>query len=76
MLVAYKNDGDLMRAFRRWMQRLSIKVQQWNAKLRAACMPGGEAFHSKVFPEKSKSYSSTLKSWAAFRVQSSMREGI
>jgi hypothetical protein len=32
---------------RRWLQKLSIKVQELNASLVAKCMPYGDAYHTR-----------------------------
>jgi hypothetical protein len=39
--------SDPMFQHRRWLQKLSIKVQVLNANLIAMCMPYGDAYHTR-----------------------------
>jgi hypothetical protein len=47
MLAGHSMGSDPMFLHRRWLQRLSIKVQVLNANLVAPCMPYGDAYHTR-----------------------------
>jgi hypothetical protein len=47
MLAGHMMGSDLMLLHRRWLQKLSIKVQVLNANLVAMCMPYGDANHTR-----------------------------
>jgi hypothetical protein len=46
MLAGLKMGSDPVFLCRRWLQKLSIKVQVLNANLVAMCMPYGDAYHT------------------------------
>jgi hypothetical protein len=48
MLVGHRMGSDPMFLHRRWLQKLSIKVQVLNANLVAMCMPYGDAYHTRA----------------------------
>jgi hypothetical protein len=47
MLAGHRMGSDPMSLHRRWLQKLSIKVQVLNANLVAMCMPSGDAYHTR-----------------------------
>jgi hypothetical protein len=47
MLAGHRMGSDPMFLHRRWLQKLSIKVQVLNANLVAMCMPYGDAYHTR-----------------------------
>jgi hypothetical protein len=47
MLVGHRMGSDPMFLHRRWLQKLSIKVQVLNANLVAMCMPYGDAYNTR-----------------------------
>jgi hypothetical protein len=47
MLAGHRMGSDPMFLHRRWLQKLSIKVQVLNANLVAKCMPYGDAYHTR-----------------------------
>jgi hypothetical protein len=47
MLAGHRLGSDPMFLHRRWLQKLSIKVQVLNANLVAMCMPYGDAYHTR-----------------------------
>jgi hypothetical protein len=50
MLAGHRMGSDPMFLRRRWLQKLSIKVQVLNANLVAMCMPYGDAYHTRSAP--------------------------
>jgi hypothetical protein len=48
MLASHRMGSDPMFLHRRWLQKLSIKVQVLNANLVAMCMPYGDAYHTRL----------------------------
>jgi hypothetical protein len=47
MLVGRRMGCDPIVLHRRWLQKLSFKVQVLNANLVAMCMPYGDAYHTR-----------------------------
>jgi hypothetical protein len=47
MLAGHRTGSDPMFLHRRWLQKLSIKVQVLNANLLAICTPSGDAYHTR-----------------------------
>jgi hypothetical protein len=47
MLAGHRMGSDPMFLHRRWLQKLSIKVQVLNANLVATCMPYGDAYYTR-----------------------------
>jgi hypothetical protein len=47
MLAGHRMGSDPMFLHRRWLQKLSIKVQVLNANLVAMCMSYGDAYHTR-----------------------------
>jgi hypothetical protein len=47
MLAGHRMGSDPVFLHRRWLQKLSIKVQVLNANLGAMCMPYGDAYHTR-----------------------------
>jgi hypothetical protein len=47
MLAGHRMGSEPMFLHRRWLQKLSIKVQVLNANLVAMCMPYGDAYHTR-----------------------------
>jgi hypothetical protein len=47
MLAGHRMGSDPMFLHRRWLQKLSIKVQVLYANLVAMCMPYGDAYHTR-----------------------------
>jgi hypothetical protein len=47
MLAGHRMGSDPMFLHRRWLQKLSIKVQVLNANLVAMCKPYGDAYHTR-----------------------------
>jgi hypothetical protein len=47
MLAGYRMGSDPMFLHRRWLQKLSVKVQVLNANLVAMCMPYSDAYHTR-----------------------------
>jgi hypothetical protein len=46
MLAGHRMGSDPVFLHRRWLEKLSIKVQVLNANLVAMCMPNGDAYHT------------------------------
>jgi hypothetical protein len=47
MLAGHRMVSDPMFLHRRWLQKLSIKVQVLNTNLVAMCLPYGDAYHTR-----------------------------
>jgi hypothetical protein len=47
MLAVHRMGPNPLFPHRRWLQKLSIKVQVLNANLVAMCMPYGDAYHTR-----------------------------
>jgi hypothetical protein len=47
MLAGHRMGSNPMFLYRRWLQKLSIKVQVLIANLVAMCMPFGDAYHTR-----------------------------
>jgi hypothetical protein len=58
ILAGHRMGSDPMFLHRRWLQKLSMKVQVLNANLVAMCMPCGDAYHTR---------SATRKAGASFQ---------
>jgi hypothetical protein len=52
MLAGHRMGSDPMFLHRRWLQKLSIKVQALNANLVALCMPYGDAYLTRSSTRK------------------------
>jgi hypothetical protein len=50
MLAGHRMGTEPMFLHRRWLQKLSIKVQVLNASLVGMCMPYGDAYHTRSGP--------------------------
>jgi hypothetical protein len=66
MLEGHRMGSDTMFLHRRWLQKLSIKVQVLNANFVAICMPYGDACHTMFFsPAKCRRFVPTRGRGAA-----------
>jgi hypothetical protein len=50
MLAGHRMGSNPMFLHRRWLQKLSIKVQVLNTNLVATCMPYDDAYHTRSAP--------------------------